>query len=274
MNHSMTLLRLTKAVLLVPTLLGYCASLPAVSRPKSAMMDGAAVDTSKTPKLKQLQETSHGTATRMHEFPANLIDLLEPDMHEAETTTTAEVMAETTQSMASGDECMASGDESSSSGAMEEESTTASTHSDGQWRHSVTTGPLQNAYAWVLHKPAGILELTCFLSISEMYRLGPLATDPRVDNPPSTLLIENSRDLCDSMANSLNTRQTDTDYCHWTYTCNYNANRFPLTIINATECTAAEGVKAKCVQESPGCRHLQELLLMAASRQHGQETMN
>lgn len=81
-----------------------------------------------------------------------------------------------------------------------------------------------------------------------MYRLGPLTTDPRVDNPPSTLLIENNRDLCDSMANSLNTRQTDTDYCHWTYTCNYNAKRFPSMIIKATECTVAEGVKAKCVQ--------------------------
>lgn len=253
MNHSTTLLRLTKAVLLVATLLGYCASLPAVSRPKSAMMDGAAVDTSKAPKLKQLQETSHGTATRTHEFPANSIDSLERDMREAETTTTAEVMAETTQSMASGDE--------SSSSATEEESTTAPTQTDSEASADTHTARTERSPSprdhfkalmrgYYTNPNTGVLELASFFSMAEMYRLGPLATDPRVDNPPSTLLIENSRDLCDSMANRLNTRQTDTDYCHWTYTCNYNANRFPSMIINATECTTAAGVNARCVQRA------------------------
>ena len=90
-------------------------------------------------------------------------------------------------------------------------------------------------------------ELASFFSISEMYRLGPLNTDPRVDYPPSILLTENSWELCHRMADRLNTQQSDTDYCHWTYTCNYNANRFPSMIINATECTVAAGVNAKCV---------------------------
>ena len=91
MNYSTTLLRLTKAVLLVTTLLGYCASLPAVSwlqRP-DAMMDGA-MDTSRAPKLKQLQKVSHGTRT--HQFPANSTDSLERDMCKATAETTPNIV--------------------------------------------------------------------------------------------------------------------------------------------------------------------------------------
>jgi hypothetical protein len=200
MNYSATLLRLTKAVLLVATLLGYCASLPVVSRAQrpAAMMDSA-MDTSKAPKLKQLQEASHGT--RAHEFPANSIDSLERNMREA---TTAEPMSPRDQII--------------------------------QLMRHYYTNPLTG----------GREELSSFISLSDMYRLGPLATDHRVDNPPSQSIIETGQDRCQRMVNRLNTNRQNADYCHWTYTCNYNANRFPTSIVNATQCTAVEG--ADCVQ--------------------------
>ena len=87
----------------------------------------------------------------------------------------------------------------------------------------------------------GLEELASFFSISEMYRLGPLAKDPRVDLPPSLPFIEINQEQCQEMADRLNTNRQSGDYCHWTYTCNYNANRFPSMIINATECTAVGG---------------------------------
>ena len=92
----------------------------------------------------------------------------------------------------------------------------------------------------------GLEELASFFSIAEMYQLGPLATDPRADNPPPLSIIERNRERCQEMVDRLNTNRNSTDYCHWTYTCNYNANRFPSMIINATECTAVEG--AICIQ--------------------------
>ena len=92
----------------------------------------------------------------------------------------------------------------------------------------------------------GLKELASFFSISEMYRRGPLATDPQYDNPPSLPFIETNKQRCQRMVEHLNTNRQSGDYCHWTYTCNYNANRFPSMIINATECTAVEG--AICIQ--------------------------
>ena len=92
----------------------------------------------------------------------------------------------------------------------------------------------------------GVEELASFFSISEMYRLGPLATDPRADNPPPLSFIENNEQQCQRMVDRLNTNQQSADYCHWRYTCNYNANRFPTMIINATECTAVQG--AECIK--------------------------
>ena len=241
MNYSTTLLRLTKAVLLIATLLGYCASLPAVSRPRpSIMMD---METSKAPKLKQLQEASHATGTRTHQFPANSIDSLERDMREAETTTTAEVMAETTPSVASGD-----GTDSTTAPAQGGESEGTSTQTARTERSPSPRDHFKQLMRAYYTSPytGGTEELASFFSISEMYRLGPLATDSRVDNPPSTNFIKNSQDLCQRMVDSLNTQRSSTDFCHWTYTCNYNENRFPSMIINATQCTAAHG--AKCVQ--------------------------
>ena len=93
---------------------------------------------------------------------------------------------------------------------------------------------------------AGLEELASFFSITEMYRLGPLATDPRVDLPPPLSIIDSNLQQCQRMVDHLNTNRQSADYCHWTYTCNYNANRFPSMIINATECTAVEG--AICIQ--------------------------
>ena len=243
MNYSATLLRLTKAVLLVATLLGYCASLPAVSRPQrpDAIMDGA-VDTSRAPKLKQLQEASHGTRT--HQFPANSIDSLERDMREA---TTAEAMAETTPSVVT-----TSGDESSQS-STESTTTTAQPESDESSatltakRAAAREHFIQIMRQYYTHPHTGGLEeLSAFISLSEMYTLGPLATDPRVDNPPSDSIIENNIERCQEMVDKLNTNRQSGDYCHWTYTCNYNANRFPSMIINATECTTEHG--ALCIQ--------------------------
>ena len=92
----------------------------------------------------------------------------------------------------------------------------------------------------------GTEELASFFSVAEMYRLGPLATDPGVDNPPSVTFIDISQDLCQRMVDRLNTQQSTSDFCHWIYTCNYNENRFPSMIINATHCTAANG--ARCIQ--------------------------
>lgn len=246
MNYSATLLRLTKAVLLVATLLGYCASLPAVSRPQrpDAMMDNA-VDTSQAPKLKQLQEASHGTRT--HQFPANSIDSLERDMREA---TTAEAMAETTPSVVT-----TSGDASSRSST---ESTTTTAQPDSHESSATQTArterspsPREHFKELMRHyytdpHTGGLEELSSFISLSEMYRLGPLATDPRADNPPPLSFIENNEQQCQRMVDHLNTNQQSADYCHWTYTCNYNANRFPSMIINATECTAVQG--AECIQ--------------------------
>ena len=83
----------------------------------------------------------------------------------------------------------------------------------------------------------GSEELASFFSISEMYRLGP---------PRWSGIIEHNRKRCQEMVDRLNTNRQSGDYCHWTYTCNYNANRFPSMIINATECTAVEG--AICIQ--------------------------
>ena len=92
----------------------------------------------------------------------------------------------------------------------------------------------------------GLEELASFFSISEMYQLGPLATNPRADDPPSLSFNETNQEQCQEMADRLNTNRQSADYCHWTYTCNYNANRFPSMIINATECTAVGG--AICIQ--------------------------
>ena len=236
MNYSATLLRLTKAVLLVATLLGYCASLPALSRPQrpDAIMDGA-MDTSRAPKLKQLQEASHGTRT--HQFPANSIDSLERDMREA--TTAEAMMAETTPSVVT-----TSGDESSQSSTT----TAAQPESD---ESSATETPREHFIRimkeyYAQPHTGGLEELSAFVSLSEMYTLGPLATDPRVDNPPPLSIIQKNRERCQEMVDDLNTNRQSDDYCHWTYTCNYNANRFPSMIINATECTAEHG--AECIQ--------------------------
>ncbi len=250
MNYSATLLRLTKAVLLVATLLGYCASLPVVSRPQrpEAMMDSA-MDTSKAPKLKQLQEASHGT--RAHEFPANSIDSLERDMREA---TTAEAMAETTPSMVQA----TSGDRSPRSSTESTESTTTTAQPDSDESSSTQTARTERSpsprdqikqlmrHYYTNPLTGGREELSSFISLSDMYRLGPLATDHRVDNPPPQSIIQTSKDRCNRMVERLNTNRQNADYCHWTYTCNYNANRFPSMIVNATQCTAVEG--AKCVQ--------------------------
>ena len=239
-----TLLRLTKAVLLVATLLGYCASLPAVSRPRPSMMMD--METSKAPKLKQLQEASQSTATRTHQFPANSIDSLERDMREAETTTTAEVMAETTPSVASGDG--SSDTDSTTAPAQNGESDSTSTQTARTERSPSSRDQFKEIVRTYYTTPhtGGTEELASFFSISEMYRVGPLATDSRVDNPPSTSFIDNSRNLCLRMVDRLNTQRSTSDFCHWTYTCNYNENRFPSMIVNATQCTAAHG--AKCVQ--------------------------
>jgi hypothetical protein len=252
MNYSATLLRLTKAVLLVATLLGYCASLPVVSRPQrpAAMMDSA-MDTSKAPKLKQLQEASHGS--RAHEFPANSIDSLERDMREA---TTAEAMAETTPSMVQA----TSGDGSPRSSTESTESTTTTAQPDSDESSSTQTArtersPLESPrdqikklmrHYYTDRHAGGLEELSSFFSLSEMYRLGPLATDNRVDNPPPPAIVEDSQLRCQRMVDRLNTNRQNADYCHWTYTCNYNANRFPSMIVNATQCTAVED--AECVQ--------------------------
>lgn len=233
MNH---LLRLIKAVLLVATLLGYCASLPALSRPQrpDAIMDGA-MDTSRAPKLKQLQEASHGTRT--HQFPANS---LERDMREA--TTAEAMMAETTPSVVT-----TSGDESSQS-STESTTTTAQPESD---EPSATETPREHFIRimrdyYARPNTGGLEELSAFISLSEMYTLGPLATDDRVDNPPPESVIEKNEERCQEMVDRLNTNPQSGDYCHWTYTCNYDANRFPSMIVNATECTAVQG--AECIQ--------------------------
>ena len=263
MNYTTTLLRLTKALFLVATLIGYSASLPIASRPPKPSSSSAinnmdsAMETSKAPKLKQLQEASHAaTGTRTHEFPANSIDSLERDMREAETTTTAEVMAETTPSGV--EEAVASGD-ATSDGV---ESTTAPTQPDSSESPEMDGTSTQTARTerspsprdhfkqlmrtYYTNPTGGLQELSTFFSLSEMYRLGPLATDSRVDNPPSHDYVVNSRKLCQRMVDRLNTRQSSTDICHWTYSCNYNANRFPSMIVNATQCTPAQG--ARCVQ--------------------------
>ena len=94
----------------------------------------------------------------------------------------------------------------------------------------------------------GGLETASFFNIAEMYRLGPLATDPRVNLPPPLSFIESSQQQCQRVVEQLNTNRQSGDYCHWTYTCNYNANRFPSMIINATECTAVQG--ATCIKRT------------------------
>ena len=75
-------------------------------------------------------------------------------------------------------------------------------------------------------------------------RTGPLShfTEQR----PSTIDSEIARQQCTVIVQSLNTKRQEDDLCHWTYTCNFDLNRFPTTIINATTCTAAPG--AACIQ--------------------------
>ena len=242
MNYSTTLLRLTKVVLLAATLLGYCVSLPVVSRP--AAMAAGLSETSKAPKLKQLQETSQA-ATRTHHFPANSIDSLDRDMREAETTTTAEVMAETTPGMASGSE---SGLETTTGPAQDEVESTQTAPRTERSPQSPRDNfkNILRSYYYTNPQSRGREELTSFFSLSEMYRLGPLSTNPDVDLPPPQPVVERIETQCQRMAGNLNTTPNDNDYCHWTYTCNFNPNRFPSMIINATECTPKHG--AMCVQ--------------------------
>lgn len=163
-------------------------------------------------------------------------------MRDAETKTTAEVMAETTPGTASGSE---SGVETTTPAQDEVESTqTARTERSPSPRDQFKE--MLRRYYYTEPQLHGREELASFFSLSEIYRLGPLSTNPNVDHPPPTNLIDNTKALCQRMAGNLNTASNIHDYCHWTYECNFNENRFPSMIINATECTARDG--AQCVQ--------------------------
>ena len=82
--------------------------------------------------------------------------------------------------------------------------------------------------------------------MSEMYRLGPLSENPEVDLPPTIPQNDSGEHLCRNLENKLNTVKQPNDLCHWTYTCDFNSNRFPSMIISANECTTTGG--ASCIQ--------------------------
>ena len=198
-NSSKTLLRLTRFVLLVATLLGYCFSLSAASQV--------------------------GTC-----FPPNMTNSLERDMRAAETRVRFKV------------------------GVRVNSRTVTTLPQDDITVQTTERSPLPRdhfkqllrSYYYTNPQSRGREELASFFSLSELYRIGPLSTNPDVDLPPPISVIERTEALCQRMVENLNTTPNPNDYCHWTYTCNVNTNRFPSLIINATECTARQG--AKCVQ--------------------------
>ena len=90
------------------------------------------------------------------------------------------------------------------------------------------------------------------------------STNPDVDLPPPTLVVERTKAHSQKVVGNLNMTPNVNDYCHWRYTCNFNPNQFPSMIVNAMECTARQG--AKCVKRVTKMQELSVMIL----RQHRQ----
>ena len=210
MNYS-SLLRLAKFALLAATLLSYCSSLPAMHlhRHNSTMI-------------------MDGSSTMM-------------DMHDDETTTRAVMMSET--SFAATEISVTSESAASAGSAVEETEEPHTERSPSTSRDHLED--ILRAHYFGRHSH-GSEELSCFFALREFYHLGPLSTNSFVDYEPSLQQISSDRRRCNRMVNKLNPPRHAQDFCHWTYTCNYDPNRFPSMIPNATQCTAAHG--ARCVQ--------------------------
>ena len=164
---------------------------------------------------------------RSHEFTDNPI----------ETTVTRREMrqADTTTSAAADEATPSEGTASSGCG----ESTTAATDTVKQKQLL----DLLSGYYYNLTS-SGRETAISFMALYDLFRTGPLSKfgDTQLPN----IAISRHRDLCVNVANGLRTDKLPNDRCHWTYDCNFDANRFPSSIINATSCYAEPG--SQCIQ--------------------------
>ena len=150
------------------------------------------------------------------------------ELRQAETTTTEQV-AETTPS-------------ATSSGCASGESTRPSTEPQINDNQQELRKLLFDYY----YDPesSGTEEAVSFMALSDLFGTGPLS--PLGDYQYSDAAITHRQAICANVADSLRTLKYHDDLCHWNYECNFDINRFPSSIINATSCTAEEGFE--CVQ--------------------------
>lgn len=211
MTQLVTILRLCLAAVII------CSSsaLPLGRHKQAVLFEGSK---SAAPQLNQLQETGL-SGTRSNELPANSVRALESrrEMRQAETTTTAQNM-ESSQSTPS-----ASGDNEAEQ-----------TSQQRQLRDL-----LQDYYTNPRSK--GREQPGSFLVYFDLFATGPLS----VDGDKSRNAIESHKSVCTSIATEMNTNRDAKDLCYWRYSCEFNENRFPSSIINATSCEASQG--ARCV---------------------------
>ena len=218
---SLTALRLAEILFLTATLICSSTTRPALIRPKQAILSLREGSKSTAPLLKQLQEASL-SGTRSNEFPLNSVSALESrgrEMRQADATTTAQTM-ETSQSTPATSEV--------------EQMALQSQQQLIELLKDYYFNPRREG----MEMPGN------FMVYFDLFRTGPLSDDGDVVR--SNIAITYHRNVCKKVARKLNTNRDEKDICHWTYECNFNENRFPPSIINATSCDASEG--AKCVQ--------------------------
>lgn len=230
----LTVLRLCLATVIICT---GCA-LP-LKRPEQAVLfEESKVD---APLLKQLQETGL-SGTRSNQFPANSVDALEPrrEMRQAEATTTAQNL-ESSKITPS-----ASGDNGVEQIALQ---------SQRQLRDLLK-------HYYTNPRTGGQDQPGNLLVYFDLFATGPLSDDGDVID--SLNAINFHRSVCTRVAKKMNTNRNPKDLCHWEYTCDFNNDRFPSSIISATNCTAGSG--ARCVGR------IQDVMTFTRTRRGAQAT--
>lgn len=232
-------LRTLNVLFLAATLICSCATLP-LSRTSSNLLSLDSMLDEKAPTLKQVQETTRSSSSnsRTNEFPVNAIDSLERDMRQADSTTRP-----TAHSTAASPEVASLQTTTVTANSEQDHQEDVEPSGEDSESQLQLRELLRNYY---FNPRMGIEKPGNFFVYFDLFRTGPLSPDGDVDR--SSYAISKHRGICERIADRLNTNRLTSDICHWQYSCDFNENRFPSSVINASSCFAAPGYQ--CVQRT------------------------